>query len=163
MDFVTKLNTRQLQAYAALCVWKFCSKFGIKHVAICELINHLMSILTAHSLSDWEQDGSALTITGRGDLLPSDVIKLVKLQDLGDFDFLVQCCIEVGLADMYGASSDQPRQFMEKCMDILRDFDVELPSFEVLSKYRKGTSAWGDAISEDELKEILRAYEVELH
>jgi len=61
---------------------------------------------------------------------------------------------------MYGTSTDQPVQFLDKCIDILRHYNLEQPSLDILSKYKIGGDEWGNAISDVELEGILDAYGV---
>lgn len=155
---VNKFNIRQMQAYAALCLWQFCTCLGIRHNSINELVIHLLNMLSAQSLPDWEQRGSSLDITGRGDPLPEYVLEIIPTTSLDNFNELVESCVEVGIVDMYGASTDQPPKFLKNCIEILRRANIEFPSPELLSKYGRGSDPWGDAIDEDELRDILDAY-----
>ncbi len=158
----SKLNTRQKQVYAAVCLWVFCVHFRIRHDSITKLFRHLVNMLTASSLPDWEQEGLELDIIGRGDPLPGDVEAVVPQEHLEAFNSLVECCIEVGIVDMYGESTEQPGSFLEKCVSVLKLNGVKLPNPEILAKYRVGSDVWGDAISESELNEALNAYGVNL-
>ncbi len=153
-------NVRQMQAHAAVCLWAFCSHFTIKHDAITKLFEHLMSMLTTNSLPDWEQIGAGLDITGRGDPLPSDIEKIIPSEHLAAFNSLVECCVEVGIVDMYGASTEQPSNFLSKCIDILDQSGAGSPTANHLNQYRVGSDPWGEAISESDLDNILKAYGV---
>ncbi|WP_152565209.1 hypothetical protein [Methylobacter sp. BBA5.1] len=157
-----KFNIRQMQAYAALCLWQFCACLGIRHSSINELVLHLLKMLSAQNLLDWERRGSTLDITGRGDPLPEYVSEIVPITNLDSFNALVESCVEVGIVDMYGASTDQPSKFLKNCIEILRRANVEPPYPELLSKYGRGSGPWGDAIEENELRDILAAYRVNI-
>jgi hypothetical protein len=155
-------NIRQMQAYAAICLWSFCNHLGIRHDSINELLTHLMGMLTAHSLPDWEQIGTGIAITGRGDPLPGEVEKAIPVGKLDTFNSLVECCVEVGIVDMYGNTTEQPKEFLEKCMNILNESGAELPSAENLTKYDVGTDSWGEAINHSQYDDILASYGVDL-
>jgi len=157
-----KFNTRQKQVYAAICLWVFCVQLKIRHDSITKLFSHLVHMLTTNSLPGWEQDGLELDIIGRGEPLPSDVESVVPQDHLEVFNSLVESCVEVGVIDMYGESTEQPGNFLEKCVNVLKLTGVKLPNPEILTKYRVGSDVWGDAISESELNEALNAYEVKL-
>jgi len=77
-------------------------------------------MMSAQNLPEWEQRGSALDITGRGDPLPDSVAKIIPSASLDTFIELVECCMEIGIIDMYGASTEQPLTFLGKCIDFLR-------------------------------------------
>ena len=160
--FYNKFNTRQKQVYAAVCLWTFCIQLSIRHDSITELFRHLVNILTASSLPDWEQEGLELDIIGRGDPLPNDVEAVVPQEYLEALNSLVESCVEVGIVDMYGESTEQPGKFLEKCVSALKLAGVKLPNPEILVKYRAGSDPWGEAISESELNETLNAYGVNL-
>ncbi|RFA24286.1 hypothetical protein CAI21_22285 [Alkalilimnicola ehrlichii] len=155
---ISTFNKRQLQAYAAICLWTFCHHLGIKNDSITKLFEHLMAMLTTNSLPDWERNGAVLDITGRGDPLPVDVEKEIPQEHFEVFNSLLENCVEVGIVDMYGDSTEQPIKFLEKCLNALERSGIEPPGVENLSQYRVGNDPWGEAISEFELDEILKAY-----
>lgn len=155
-----KFNSRQKQVYAAVCLWVFCVQLRVQHDSITKLFTHLVNMLTAGSLPSWEQEGLELDIIGRGEPLPSDVEAIVPEEYLEAFNSLVESCVEVGIVDMYGESTEQPREFLEKCVSILELFGVNRPNPEILDKYKIGNDSWGEAISESELNEALNAYGV---
>lgn len=155
-----KFNVRQMQAYAAICLWAFCRYYGIRHNSIELLIKHLMSILTTSNLPDWERKGSELAVTGRGDPLPIDVQEAVRQDNIELFNSLVETCVEVGIVDMYGGTTEQPKMFLDRCMTYIQRSGVELPSADYLSKFRRGDDSWGAAIEESELSDIMNAYGV---
>ncbi|EFP97774.1 hypothetical protein, partial [Vibrio caribbeanicus] len=133
------LNIRQMQAYAAICLWSFCNLSGIKHASINQLIEHLLNMLTADSLPDWEQAGTRTDITGRGDSLPSDVENAINHEQLEYFHSLVECCVEIGIVDMYGASTKLPEQFFQNCINTAQQAGVSLPNIDGLRSVSKGS------------------------
>lgn len=161
MSLLKEFNVRQLQAYAALCLLRFCKNFEIKDAAINELFHHLIQILSVNNLSSWEQYGANILITGRGDPIPERITQIINPDILKSFILLVEYCVEVGIVDMYGGATNQPMQFVEKCIAILRDYDLDEPSMKVLEEYKRGDDHWGNAISNAELEMILIAYGVD--
>lgn len=162
MVTMNSFNIRQMQMYAGLCLWQFCSHFKVKHPLIDQLLLHLMKLMTASDLPRWEQDGAFLDITGRGDPLPEEISLLLSPDNLHRFNALVENCVEVGLVDMYGAPTDKPANFLQRVMDILSDSNVPLPSPDMLIKCNTGADVWGEPIGNRELKEILDAYGVDI-
>jgi len=158
---IKNFNVRQMQAYAALCLFSFCDKLGIKHAGIDELILHMFNILVASDLAQWEQAGASLLITGRGDLLPLSVEKAISKEKLKPFNSLVELCVEVGLVDMYGDVTEQPYVFLKKCIKLIESYDIPCLTPEHLDRYGRG-ALWGEAINESELKDIFEAYGVNL-
>ncbi|RFA24293.1 hypothetical protein CAI21_22250 [Alkalilimnicola ehrlichii] len=117
-----------------------------------------MAVLTTNSLPGWERNGAVLDITGRGDPLPVDVEREIPQEYLEVFSLLLESCVEVGIVDMYGDSTEQPRNFLERCLVALERSGIEPPKVDNLSQYRIGNDPWGEAISELELDEIFKAY-----
>ncbi len=161
-SIIEKFGIRQMQAYAALCLYQFCCHLDIKHSAIDELVNHLLKILYVENLPDWEQSGAELDITGRGDPLPDDVASILPESHYDDFESLVECAVEVGIADMYGASTEQPKSFLKKCIDILDNAGVGLPTTEFVSKYRANNDPWGGVITHTEFDDFLNKSRIEV-
>ncbi|TMP82321.1 hypothetical protein CWB73_05380 [Pseudoalteromonas phenolica] len=156
------LNVRQMQAYAAICLLIFCDHIRITNNAITELIKHLLAMSTAKSLPDWEQAGTGIAITGRGDPVPAEVDEAIPENYKATFNTLVECCVEVGIVDMYGASTEQPRLFLEKCIGIVQSLGLELPPIESLDKLAKGEDEWGEPVSEAELSNLVEGIGLKL-
>ncbi|MCP5162862.1 MAG: hypothetical protein H6999_04080 [Hahellaceae bacterium] len=157
------LNVRQMQAYAAICLLVFCDHIRVTNSAITELIKHLFSLSTAKSLPDWEQAGTGIAITGRGDPVPAEVDEAIPENYKNTFNTLVECCVEVGIVDMYGASTEQPRMFLEKCIGIVQSLGLELPPIESLDKLAKGEDAWGEPVTEGELSDLIEGIGLKLN
>lgn len=156
------LTTRKKQAFAALCLAKYCTIRKIYHHSISELIEHLLSILICHSLSNWEDKGTSLEITGRGDPLPDSLIRMIPDNNLGTFNRLVECVVEVGIVDMYGANTDEPLRFLQECIKILENDGILPPDLEDIivtqQKENQQENAWGAPISKLEYEQILQKY-----
>ncbi|MDX5405749.1 MAG: hypothetical protein LPK11_01740 [Chromatiaceae bacterium] len=157
------LNVRQMQAYAAICLLIFCNHIRVTNSAITELIKHLLAMSTAKSLPDWEQAGTGIAITGRGDPVPAEVDEAIPENYKDTFNTLVECCVEVGIVDMYGASTEQPKMFLEKCIGVVHNLGLELPPIEVLDNLGKGEDAWGEPVSESELSDLLERIGLKLN
>lgn len=158
MDDATleELSTRELQAYGALCLATFCGAAGVSHQALAELIVHLVSLLKAAKLPEWEVAGRRLYLAG--DALPSDVVREVPSKLVADFNALVESAIEIGIVDMYGAPTQMPRRFALQCRDILHKHDYEAPSAsDVMVQTRPLEGPWGNAASDNASARVLAA------
>jgi len=145
-----ELNTRQLQVYGAICLWKFCDIFNIHHKDIDILIKHLMSICIVDDLSTWEENGTIINITGRGDALPNDIVSIIPKNLLKGFTRLIEYSIEIGIVDMYGDNTELPLIFLKKCTDILSEHNIMTPDISVQFKYNHPSGrVWGDTISKE--------------
>ena len=151
-----------MQAYSAICLWSYCKHIGVQHNYINKLIQHLLSILTIRNLADWEQNGTQLELSGRGDFLPDELYKIIPIELTVKFRTLVDHCVEVGLTDMYAACSDEPKSLLNFCIDMLRNSHIEIPPIGKLSQYKiEDCGGWGGVIKESDLNEILEFYGIQ--
>lgn len=156
---INHFNIRQMQAYAAFCLLAFCKGIRVRNVFVDELIIHLLSMLTANNLPDWERKGALIALNGRGDAIPVDVVASIPEDYRDTFNSLLECCVEVGIVDMYGANTEQPRKLLDKCIGILQSIGLEAPSLQSLGGLRKGGSAWGEPVSESEFCNLMKEWE----
>ena len=156
------LTVREMQAFAAICLWKYCRTLGIQHRHIDELFQHLIGILTTEHLTVWNQQGSLLEIAGRGDSLSAEVLSCVPLEHHDSFSRLVEWVVEVGIVDLFGAPTEQPAYFVSMCTKILQDTHVEVPRIDPLLGLPASNLPWGDAITAHEAAQLLRAYGISL-
>ncbi len=152
------LNTRQMQAYVGLCLFRFCIAQSVQDERLEALIDHLLSILVAEDLAHWEQKGTQLPLPGRGDPVPPSIVEQVPSEHAGRFVDLLNSSVEVGIVDMYAKPTDEPAWFTSRCVELLKEADVELPSESPLDRYRAGSGPWGEPISDSDFKEFLNAY-----
>jgi hypothetical protein len=164
-DSLKKLSTRQKQAYAALCLAQFCATKRIRHPAVNQLIEHLLSVLISDNVCAWEAQGGQIEFSGQGSCLPS--IKSMLPADVSEsaFDSLVENVVEVGLTDMYGADTDEPLEYLLKCIETVKHHGIEPPSIEppslevILSVQQQPQyGAWGGTIALVEYEAVLTEY-----
>jgi len=154
--FPRKMTVRQMQVGAALCLWKFCLTMKINHTSIDELLCHLFSVATAEDLAEWDTRGSLLAVTGRGDPIPEIVLKAVPEEHVDSFQRLLESCVEVGIVDLYGASTGLPAKFFGDCIRTLQREHVEVPNMAAIQEYCKGAEPWGEPVQCEELNLLLR-------
>ncbi len=157
------LTVRQLQFYAAVCLKTYCIDRGISHSSIDALICHQVSLATAKSLPDWEQSGSRLELGG-GDPVPDEIMAPIPADDRRLFYELVDCSVEVGIVDMYGASTDQPSRFAARCIAILDELGIDRPAIGPIRRLAAGhkTDSWGPASTPNDVAGVIREYGFEL-
>ena len=129
IEQLTKLTMRDKQVYAAKCLYTYCGHFNIVDDSIDTLIEHLYAIKVVDDLSKWESIGAKLELTGRGDPLPDLLLTRIPKERLAEFSLLHEYVVEVGLADMYGADSKQPFEYLLKCIEILQKNTIALPVY----------------------------------
>jgi hypothetical protein len=132
------LSTREMQAYGAACLARFCADKDISSPHIDRLIEHLLSVLICDDLPGWESIGSRIGLTGRGDELPREVQQVVRPILTEALQHLLESVAEIGLVDMYGAETERPFEFLIRTVDILESCDVQPPSIQKLFPTRDG-------------------------
>jgi hypothetical protein len=155
-----KFNIRQMQLIAAICLARYCSSINLKNDSISDLISHLFEMSISPDLTAWDQRGAILEVTGRGDPLPNGITNNVSKKNIAALREIIDCAVEVGICDLYGKSTSQPFFFMNKCIDILRRHNIELPSFEIVELYRSGSDAFGAPIHKENLLKILELHDL---
>ncbi|MCV4284822.1 hypothetical protein [Pseudomonas capsici] len=124
---LSKLSASDLQIYASKCLQAYCNAKQIKHPSIDELLVHLESRPENNGLNEWEGRGALLALNGRGDEIPKDLIQSIPPQIIEEFSYIVDCTVEVGIVDMYGAATELPFEFLRKIILILSQNKVNLP------------------------------------
>lgn len=134
MQILKRLSNRELLAYAALCLHQFCRAKQIEHPCIDELIEHLLTMLISDTLDGWERKLAGLDLSGDGDPIPAELEALIPGDILDDFCRLVDYVVEVGVGDMYAASSEGPLNDLLRCLEILDANGVERPDVPQIFK-----------------------------
>ncbi|GLO57799.1 hypothetical protein PPUJ20066_38350 [Pseudomonas putida] len=65
-------------------------------------------------MSEWEARGALLELNGRGDPTPKSHKSSLSEFELEELCALVDCVVNVGIIDLYGAKTDLPLKFLEK-------------------------------------------------
>ena len=148
------MSIRHLQVIGAIAIRLFSRKYALNHESISSLVCHLLDVMTAENLPEWEQQGARQDLTGRGDPLPPDLEKLIPSGLRKDFYTLVECAVEIGLSSMYGASTEQALYFVKKTQQILRKHNIEGLD-DLASKYLHCSRlSWGKPFGEDEVEQF---------
>ena len=152
------MTNRQLQIYAAVCVWEYCNSLRISHESIGELLRHLVGLASAENLPDWEQNGCGLAITGRGDPIPEDVMAMVPVDCERSFLEMIEFSVEVGIVDMYGATTYEPERFVGRCIAILEEAGLKPPLLGPVRRLGGSGGRWGPALRPDQVERVLHEY-----
>jgi len=160
-NLIASFNVRQLQFYAAICLWFFCSKNRIVHKKIDNAISYFLSIMLSENLVEWDQSAVALEIIGRYHDLPSDFLSTVPSHLREPLVDLVDNCSEVGWVDMYGRDSGEPYAHLLRCIEILQSHNIEVPDsshLEILSS--ESIEHWGQNVDISKVRAVLQKYEI---
>lgn len=118
----------------------------------------MVGMSTAKSLPDWEQRGLETEIIGRGESIPELIMAVVPVSDRKSFSELVEYSVEVGIVDMYGATTQLPFKFVCECLSILEKGGIEKPSPEPVFRLGIEEGGWGGAYRSEEIDQVLREY-----
>lgn len=128
LAWLEKINTLvELQMYATSCLRQYCKLKKISHPSLTDLLDHLDSISTSSSLSEWNTRGAQLELNGRGDPPPITLKSSLPPVELDELCMLVDCVVEVGIIDLYGAKTDLPLRFLGNIIQILERNTIPLP------------------------------------
>jgi len=149
---------RDKQVAGAIALLLFCERFSVYHKDLAELINHLFGIARANDLGKWEQEGLIIEIIGRGESVADTVLygldKFVK----DDLSIIIEFVIEIGIADMYGATTNQPSLFLEKALQVLKKNNIEFILPQRVFMSTKNDTAWGQLWDEERYKLLIMIY-----
>jgi hypothetical protein len=154
----TALTVRQLQLYAAVCLCRYSDSRDLDAKPLDDLVSHLASMTTVADISAWELRGTSLEMTGRGDELPDEITRQVPAPERKLFFGLVEYCVEVGITDMYGAQTDDPKKCLMKCFSFLRSAGLGAADIEARLARSPAVLPWGEPISHQELRRELDRY-----
>ena len=144
----SQISTRVMQAYGAACIVKFCAAKSISSEDVTALVEHLLNVLTSSNLQDWEVSGTRLSLSGRGDPLPKELVRRMPPSLLEPLHHLVECVVEIGLIDMHGAVTSGPVKFLERVRALLAPSSVEPPSIaELIALTGASEPGWGQPLS----------------
>lgn len=110
-----------MQRQAADCLANYADANRLDHTGLDALIAHLRGYPESDepmALPDWDQAGSRLQVAGRGDPLPACLLGQIPTDQHDELNELICSCVEVGIADLYGAATDIPEQMLGKVLAI---------------------------------------------
>lgn len=162
LDALVDLSTREMQAYGALCLQRFCEAKRIKHPYVNELTQHLLSILVVDKLDGWERHGAGLHLSGRGDPVPLALTTQLADDVCEDFARLVYFTVEIGVIDMYTQSSRRPLHNLYRCLAILDANQIERPAVDEFFKDRNPRGEtdpdWGELYSRERYEQLTSSF-----
>jgi len=140
IDLLKNMSWEKKQTIAAKCFENYCEYFCIRDDIINKLVEHLYSMEQYrneyHDLATWEKNGAGLELAGRGDPLPEMLKQKIPNEKINEFNEILEYTVEVGLCDMYSASTNNPLEYLIKCINILRVNSVQLP-YEIVNIFLK--------------------------
>jgi len=163
----TLAATRNLQAIGAVTLELYCKQKNVECSILSDLIRHLKNVLVQRSLSTWEQECIKLEGCCRGDFLPKQVSMLIdnpvtRMQ----LERLINCVVEIGMVDMYGASTDEPRKAVEFAITIARQNGLALNSLQRVLLNCHGDAHplqdWGETVTSEDAEKLVVCYKQNL-
>lgn len=123
MTLAPTRDLQSMQQQAADCLAGYTEANLLNHAGLDALIAHLRAYPDSGepmALPDWDQAGSELQIAGRGDPLPPSLLGQIATDKHEELNDLICSCVEVGIADLYGATTDVPDQMLARALAILQ-------------------------------------------
>ncbi|MCA8915985.1 MAG: hypothetical protein KDB90_11280 [Planctomycetes bacterium] len=156
-----KMTVRQMQIYAALCVWAYCEAKVYEEPGLRAYVDHLLSVALMEDVVLWDESRTSYP-DEQGDPTHDTLAKRLQADEFAEFKDLVTHATEVGKTDMFTVDSDKPAQELEHCIKILTRCSVPLPNIKPLVGYCKPGkfhAHWGDTIFASDLEDLLAAYD----
>ena len=136
-----------MQVIGAIYFKKYCDQLEIEHSSIDEFFNHLLSIACAENLVDWESTGTKISLSGRGDALPNNLLKLLNKEKSNELSKIADLACEISLSQMYGALDlEQSESFLKQVEDIACRKGVSKLDYSIFAIPGLG---WGEAVELD--------------
>ena len=147
------LSVRELQAYGAACLARYCAAKGIHSKHVEWLVDHLLLVLVATRRSAWETAGTMFELTGEGPL-PPDLEEMIPAAERTRFEQLVKGVVEIALVDVDGAETSQSLKLTRETRELLKAANVEPPSVEDLFPVRQQTAerGWGEPVTAEQYR-----------
>lgn len=150
-----ELSVREKQFLGGLCVAIYCKHLLIRSKPIQEYVNHLLSILVCKDILEWERKGASLELMGRGEPIPPEVKSLFRQSDVPDFVLLIEYSSEIGIVDLFGASTEYPDVFLQKCIEIIGKHALELPGIHFKGLAIGADDVYGCEYSQEDFDNLL--------
>ena len=126
---------------------KYCDQVEIEHSSIDEFFSHLLSIASAENLVDWESKGAQISLSGRGDALPKNLLKLLNKEKSNELSEIAELACEISLSQMYGALDlKQSERFLKQVEDIACCKGVSKLDYSIFAIPGVG---WGEPVEID--------------
>jgi hypothetical protein len=143
------LTIRAAQVIAAIYFRNYCHINNISDPSVDEFVNHMFSVATAKSLPDWEQIGTNLELTGRGDPLPQNLKNNLNEQGAKMLDKLSQDVRDIGLSQMYAATNmKMVYKYLKNVEKIARKSGIKKIEYKL---FETGQEGWGEPVSQETL------------
>ena len=150
------LSNREMQCLGAVYLRTYCNVFGITDNSLIELVAHLMRIVAATELSAWEKEGGNLAVPGRGEPLPEYIVNKVPCGRLSELNELIEQVVEIGIVDLFGADTSQPKEFLKRARHILQANQIPVPVVSLFQvQPRPLLDSWGEPLTAPEYKNFL--------
>ncbi|MCA9803983.1 MAG: hypothetical protein KC777_18565 [Cyanobacteria bacterium HKST-UBA02] len=110
----------------------------------------LATVSTPDEFVDWEQNGPELFRSGLGDPLPVELEDRLPATLKPTLPELLECVVEIGMCDAYGATTDDSRIYLQKVISILRKHDVPIPKLDPFTESSfEEMHGWGNPIKQE--------------
>lgn len=140
------LSIRAMSAIGVSCFKKYCRREAIWNADINLFCDHLLELLIADNISDWDEEFKKLNITGLGDVLPIEIKEKYPVH-FDTIDLISQNIREISAFQIYGAwKPEASYKFLFNVADLC---DVSLEKEFMLECYKKHSheNGWGKPIN----------------
>lgn len=151
-----ELSVIARQCVAAICLRRFCDRYGIRHPGVDAFVEHLWGVatVTPEMFTAWEQNFQNLPASTWGGPLPPEVLAVIPLAVRADYERLANAAIECSAATWYTGDIDATLRAFEAVAAVMHIHGVPLPYLEPFrSSSPRALDGWGSQPSPAELRE----------
>jgi hypothetical protein len=155
LDAIDRISFRARQVVAAICLDRFCTKYGVSHPSFSQFIEHLWGFATVSgpgAFVEWDRGFGKLEVTGLGDPIPDKSLAGVPGSIRHDLEILVESASEIVMCDAYGAATDASNVHLRAIFDVLRRHRVSIPDLAPFAASpAQEMNGWGAPVSREVL------------
>lgn len=144
------MDIRTLQVAAALMFERFCVRVGADHPAVPELVDYLFDLAVAAVIPDWHRRPIAIVegiLPGGMDASWAPDVPWPAVETVATW------AEEVGMADLYGAITDRPREAAERVLADVTAAGVDVSDLRQLTAHRRPAQrGWGEVVALDRFR-----------
>ena len=149
-----ELSVIARQCVAAICLRRFCERYGIVHDHIDAFVEHLwgVAVVKPESFEVWELGFQTLPAAGWGEPLPPELLEIIPPTVRADYERLANAVIECSAATWYAGDIPATLCAFEDVASVMRAHGIPLPRLEPFQSSSPAVfDGWGSRPSPGEL------------
>jgi hypothetical protein len=150
-----KLSVIARQCIAAICVHRFCTHYGIRHLAIDAFVEHLWGVatVTPETFTAWEQGFQVLPASTWSEPLATGLLAAIPDQLVVHYSRLANAAIECSAGTWYASDIPATLDAFATVSELMREHGLSLPRFETfVDSSPEVGQGWGSHPTPEQLR-----------